>query len=160
MVREGARVAYTGMDTDHVVLGDTGSVLAVEGSVAHVKWASGSATGAVVPVYAHDLSVVGGRVLEATLADSLEVGTLMAFSARRSFDEGGEVAVLNQMVAHGHMAFFSAIAEEALTLVTSRIRTEPSMRAVLADLDEEEGEGVLRLAAACLIRDAFDDGDE
>jgi hypothetical protein len=39
--------------------------------------------------------------------------------------------------------------------VASRIRADASFRVVIADLDDDEAESVLRLASACLIRDAF-----
>lgn len=154
-MRESARVAYTGTDWDGITLGDQGTVISADGSVNHVLWATGARTGQVVPVYDYDLSQIGGRSASAVLEDSLEVGSLTAFAAREVYDDGGEVAVLNQMVDHGHLAAFADIAERAISMVSSEIRQDPSMRAVLAQLDEEEGESVLRLASACLIRDAF-----
>lgn len=157
MMREGSKVSYTGMDADGVSLGDQGAVLAASGPRAEVMWYTGSRTNQVTIVDEFDLVVTGSRVSDG-LEDSLEVGGLVTFSARHAYDEGGEVAILNQMADAGHLAAFADIAEEALSMVAARLRQDASFRAVTAQLDEEEAEGVLRLASSCLIRDAFGDG--
>ena len=159
MMREGSKVSYTGMDADGVTLGDQGRVLATDGSRAEVLWYTGARTNQVTVADGYDLVVTGSRVAD-SLEDSLEVGGLVTFSARHTYDQGGEVALLNQMAEAGHLAAFADIAEDALNLVASRLRHDASFRAVTAQLDEEEAEGVLRLASSCLIRDAFGDGTD
>lgn len=160
MMREGTKVSYTGMDEGGLSMGDQGRVLSSAGAVTHVMWSTGSLAHQVTPVYDHDLASLGSQqAVSDALEDSLDVGGLMSFSARRAFDVGGEVAVLNEMAEAGHLASFSQIAEEAITHVAARIRQDASFRAVAADLDEEEAESVLRLASACLIRDAFGEGE-
>jgi hypothetical protein len=157
MLREGQKVSYTGMDDDGLVLGDQGRVLLVQGAVINVMWTTGACADDVTAAYEHDLVVMGRRATAAVddLGDSLELGGLSTFSARAAYDEGGSVALLNEMAASGHLSAFQEIAEEALNVVASRIRQDPSFRTVVAELDEDEAEGVLRLASACLIRDAF-----
>jgi hypothetical protein len=59
------------------------------------------------------------------------------------------------MVDSGHLSSFGSIAEEALSLVVGRIRTSDAVRQVVCHLDENEADEVVRLAAAALIRDAF-----
>jgi hypothetical protein len=154
MMREGSKVSYTGMDADGVSLGDQGRVLLTDGSRAEVLWHTGARINQVTVAAEFDLVVTGSRASDG-LEDSLEVGGLVTFSARHAYDEGGEVAILNQMADAGHLAAFADIAEEALSMVASRLRQDASFRAVTAQLEEEEAEGVLRLASACLIRDAF-----
>jgi hypothetical protein len=156
MVREGASVSYTGVDGEYLATGDQGRVLSVSDTVAHVLWATGSCVGQVSAAYDQDLLSLGsGGGADDALDDCLEVGGLVTFSARQAYDGGGEVAVLDQMAEAGHLAMFADVAQDALALVASRIRSDASFRAVVADLDEDEAESVLRLASACLVRDAF-----
>jgi hypothetical protein len=149
---EGEEVTYVGPDTDQVHQGARGQLLAYAShDVAHVLWDT-SKTASLVEV--EDLTPA--RPITATvLDDSLEVGGLSTFAVRATFDAQGEYGVLNAMAQLGHLGAFGVIAEEALAVVASRIRQDPSFREVLSHLDEEEGESVLRLASACLIRDAF-----
>lgn len=156
MLREGGRVAYVGPEAESAHLGQQGVLLAVSGSVAHVRWDAGT----VSAHYESDLAALGHtQAVAASIEDSLEVGGLVSFGVRETYDTGGESAVLNAMAEAGHLAAFADIAQEALDLVTARIRRDASFRAVLEDLDPEESEGVLRLASICLIRDAFTEGD-
>lgn len=160
MMREGAKVAYTGTETGGMAVGDRGKVVVVDGTVCHVLWTSGSKEHQITPHYESSLVSISATS-DFGLDDSLEVGGLMTFSARNSFDAGGSVQVVDEMAEMGHLASFSEIAEEAIALVAARVRQDPSFRAVTAELDEDEADEVFRLASACLIRDAFkeDDGD-
>lgn len=149
-------VSYVGPDVDHLTMGDQGRVLSVSGSIGHVIWQSGDAEGQTTAHYEQDLAPVGSRqAVHEAIEDSLEVGGLVSFAVRDTFEQAGETGVLNAMAESGHLASFADIAEEAITLVATRIRADASFQAVLADLDPEDAEGVLRLASACLIRDAF-----
>jgi hypothetical protein len=104
-----------------------------------------------------DLNPLGSRhgAVEAALDDSLEVSGLGTFTARQIYDEGGSEALLNAMADSGKLAAFQEIAEEALSLVSGRIRTSASFVALASHLDDEEAEEMVRLASAALIRDAF-----
>lgn len=156
MVCEGSKVSYAGVDGDDLLSGDQGRVLSISGEVAHVMWATGSCVGQVLPVYDQDLVSLGAsEASQDVLGDCLDVGGLVTFSARQTYDGGGEVAVLDAMAQAGHLAMFADVAQDALALVASRIRSDASFRSVVADLDEDEAESVLRLASACLVRDAF-----
>ena len=161
MLREGGRVAYVGADAGSLRLGDQGTLLSVSGAVAHVRWDSGAAGGQVSAHYETDLTTLAPprEVVACSLEDSLEVGGLVSFAVRDTFDSGGESAVLNAMAEAGHLAAFADIAQEALDLVSARIRRDASFQAVLADLDPEESEDVVRLASICLVRDAFTTDD-
>jgi hypothetical protein len=159
VLREGSRVSYVGPPSDRLAMGDQGRLLSVSGSVGHVMWESGACQGQTSAHYDIDLATTGSQGVQASIEDSLEVGGLVTFAVRDAYDTGGEVGVLNALAESGHLASFGDIAEEALTLVSTRIRRDASFQAVLADLDPEEAEGVLRLASACLIRDAFTSED-
>lgn len=157
MIREGTKVVYTGNGghPSDPATGDGGRVLLASGDVCHVMWSVGAQTGLVTAHYDSDLVALSAEA-GIDLDDSLEVGGLVAFSARHTFDLGGRVAVLNEMAALGHLTSFADIAEEALATVSARVRLDPLFRSAVAGLEEDEAESVVRLAATCLIRDAFD----
>lgn len=156
MIREGSSVTYVGYDT-HAGLahGDVGRVLAYDYTTgtAHVLWSTGAKVHQSLPVYEDALIITGS--LTDGLDDSLEVGTLGTFSARRTFDETGPTGLLNEMADWGHLAAFAEYAEEAVAHVSSRLRRDPAMLSAVAELDEDEAEQVFRTASVCLIRDAF-----
>lgn len=157
MLYDGCRVGYTGADDGPLRMDDQGAVLVLDGHCAHVQWRTGSLAGQVLPVDVVDLVALDSRrgAVEAALDDSLEVSGLGTFTARQIYDEGGAEGLLNAMVDSGHLAAFTAIAEEALALVTGRLRASTALHGVTAHLDETEAEDVVRTAAAALIRDAF-----
>jgi hypothetical protein len=157
MIYDGCRVSYTGHGEGGLAFDDQGLVLVASGTGAHVHWKTGALADQVTLVDVQDLTALGGRqqAVEAALDDSLEVAGLGTFTARQIFDEGGSEALLNVMVDSGHLSSFGSIAEEALSLVVGRIRTSDAVRQVVCHLDENEADEVVRLAAAALIRDAF-----
>lgn len=146
---EGQEVTYAGLEDGGLAPGDQGKLLAIAGPGAgHVMWHTGRRAGDATLVETADLA-------QDPLVDSLSIGSISTFAVRQTFDIEGEAGVINAMASCGHLAAFSGIAEDALNLVTARIRRDPSFVAILSHLDDEEGESVLRLAAACLVRDAF-----
>lgn len=154
-MHEGQRVIYVGDEGfGGPRQGDQGRLLMVASmDSAHVQMDDGN----VFLVYTADLSPVQAAAARDDLEDSLEVGGLSTFAVRETFEASGEAGVVDTMASLGHLAAFSEYAEEALQHVVARVRQDPSFREVLAQLDEEDAERVLRLASACLIRDAFDD---
>ena len=160
MIREGSKVAYTGPSQDGLVVGDRGRVILSDGDVVHVMWATGSKQHQATPLYESSLVVLSGGTRGDGLDDSLDVGGLVTFSARLSYDTGGAVQVVSELSDQGHLASLSDIAEDALTLIASRLRQDPSFRVIASDLDDEEAEEVIRYASACVIRDAFGGGDD
>lgn len=165
MIIEGARVTYVG--TDGRAERQEGTVIAVTAtspsSVCHVQWA----TGAFEALYEDDLSDVDGRTQHAhsaslhdPLADSLEVGSLQTYSVRTVLDEGGEAALLNEMIRAGHLAGLGPVVDEAIALVAARLRQSLPFIEVTAQLDPEEADSLVSLASTCLVRDAFASLDE
>jgi hypothetical protein len=151
MFRDGQRVAYVGFGNDWVLPGNEGLVLTANATYADVKWQRGHITSTPI----EDLAPVGvGMSVEATLDDSLDYG-LEVLAVSETMDQEGAEGLLNRMASTGHLQRFREIAEEALDLVASRVRRDPSFQAVLASLPEEEGESLVRLASTALIRDAF-----
>lgn len=162
-LQDGQLVSYSGADGyDDLFVGDHGKVLVADGEIAHVMWTTGSRAGTVTITEAELLT--GSSDYEMTVSgsldDSLEVGGLVAFSARNVYDEGGASGLLDMMAVNGHLSGFLDIAEEALGLVAHRIRHDPSIRVITAGLDEDEAETLVRVASAALIRDAFSVDEE
>lgn len=157
MIHDGTRITYTGPQDGPLKPGDQGSVLAVSGHAAHVQWRTGALAGQVQLMDADDLQPLGSRqgALEDALDDSLDVAGLGTFTARQLYDETGPSGLLNAMADAGKLAAFQDIAEEALTLITERLRTSASFTALAAHLDDDEADQIIRMASAALIRDAF-----
>lgn len=157
MINDGTRVTYTGPDDGPLHNGDQGSVLATSSNAAHVHWHTGSLAGQVQLMDTSDLQPLGARqgAVEDALDDSLDVAGLGTFTARQLYDETGPSGLLNAMADAGRLSAFQPIAEEALQLITERLRTSASFTALAAHLDDDESDEVVRLAAAALIRDAF-----
>ena len=150
VIPEGSWVSSLTQD-DGLAIGDRGRVLSAAGSGSHVLWSTGKRKGDLTLTANVDL--VSSRTVD--LNDDLDSGGLVSVAVRDTYDSGGEVALLNALNAEGHLATFAPIAEEALQMVTARIRQDPSIREVLANLDEDEGAGFISLAASVLLRDAF-----
>lgn len=150
MIAEGSRVSYVG--DDGIFVGDHGKVISNAGTGSHVLWSDGSRAGEITLESDYDLVVTQGAKI--TYNDSLD-SALVTVAVRETYDTGGSVALLNALNDEGHLASFSTIAEEAMRLVASRIREDPSFTEVLAHLDDEEGADLVGLAASALLRDAF-----
>lgn len=157
-MRDGQRVSYIGPGIEGLAMGDRGEVISAAANASHVLFHTGSRQGAVLLVDHFDLTGATKKVaatINDGLDDSLDVGTLAVTGAREIFEEEGETGVLNSMAEAGHLTSFASIAQEAHDLIQTRIRNDPSFRAVTAQLDDEEAESVIRLATAVLMRDAF-----
>lgn len=157
-MRDGQKVSYIGPDDQGLVLGDRGEVISAAGSASHVLWTSGALKDEVVLIDNMDIAPVGKQTQAKVadgLDDSLEVGVFTVTAAREMYDEAGEVGLLNEMAAQGFLASFVAIAQEASDLIQTRIRNDPSFRAVTAQLEDEEADSLVRLASFVLVRDAF-----
>jgi hypothetical protein len=157
VIHDGSRVEYTGIDDGPLHYGDQGSVLATSGHAAHVQWRTGALAGQVQLYDTDDLRPLTPRqgAVEEALDDSLDVAGLGTFTARQIYDENGPSGLLNAMADAGKLAAFQDIAEDALALITERLRTSAAFTALAAHLDDDEADQMVRLASAALIRDAF-----
>lgn len=155
--REGQRVAFCGDPLDGLQVGDRGKVLSSAEAGSHVLWSTGSRTGEVTLVENFDL-VASAHAPRSY--DGLDAGSLVTIAVRDVYDGQGHVGLLNALNEEGHLATFAPIAEEAMHMVSQRIRQDPSIREVLAHLDSDEGADFVSLAASVLLRDAFGGGDD
>jgi hypothetical protein len=157
-VQDGLIVAYAGLPGE-LQPGDQGEVLSSDYHYAHVLWRTGAMVGQVRLHDQAELDLSPAMVsprghIEASLDDSLEVGTtLQLTSARTAYDEDGPAGVLEVMASGGQLDQLSDIADEVYALVTSRVRTSPYVRSITASLDEDEAEAVVLATSASLLRD-------
>lgn len=161
---EGSDVSYVGPGE---LFGSQGLFLASANAYAgHVKWATGPRAGRIELVDGEDLVTVhkgqmvvhGGGRFRDDLEDSLEVG-LPVLAARHIQDAEGTMGLLSRMASQGHLSGFAGVAEEALAHVAHRVRQDPGIREITAQLDEDEAEALVQLAAHSLIQQAFGDDD-
>jgi hypothetical protein len=148
--RDGQKVSYVG-DDEQVAVGDVGQILTVAGRHSHVVWRSGASSGEVTFTPNADLVVQGAAK---DWDDSLDT-PLVAVSVRDVYDHRGPMALLSALSEDGHLTNFGAISEEALQFVAGKIREDPSMHEVLAQLQPDEAEEVITVATAVVMRDAF-----
>jgi hypothetical protein len=155
MMHDGQPVAYSGA-TGPLQPGDEGHVLAVESTYAHVLWRTGTLAGQATmhPLDKDELTPLATRGhIEASLDDSLEVGSLIVTSARDAYDQGGPEGVLDQMAYTGQLSALMDVAEEGYALVASRVRTSAHLRTIAAQLDEAEAEALVQVTSAALLRE-------
>lgn len=150
--REGAKVSFVGSeyDGDRLTVGDTGKVLSNGGSASHVLWSTGEREGEITLTANGDLLSEGGQTVHHE--------ALVSMAVRDVFDRRGHEGLLRVLANEGYLAAISPVAEEALGLVTARIREDAAVQEVLASLDEDEGEGFVSFAALAMLRDAFGEG--
>lgn len=156
IIREGAQVSYVGYGETGLVVGDQGRVLAASGDASHVRWTSGARKDLVLLVPNEDL--VQARAAREVETD-LGTGPLVAIAVRETYDDGGEIALFNEMAEAGHLAAFSQIAVEALEWVQGKIANDPSVAEVLGHLDPSEATDLLGFMTTALLRDAFSGED-
>jgi hypothetical protein len=180
MITQGSRVVFDGYASAGLEPGDAGDVLQVSGSIIHVTWRTGSRAGQVLRVDGLDLTGADSTPLVATayvepddddllsytgtldqtveghLDDSLDVGLMPVHAVARSvYEDYGPEAVVDAMAATGALDVFPEIALDVLHGVEHRIGRRPEYRQVAANLGPDQAKAVLRVAALCLIRDAF-----
>ena len=161
-MKEGDEVTYVGDAAGGLYPGDAGRlVVFASANAAHVQTHSG-----IYLVGTEDL-VVSKRganqfvsAVEGDLADSLDVGFSTVGSVAEAYADGGSDALLSSLSQLGALSALSEAAEEAVEFLSGRIRASASLRPILASLDDEAGDELVRMATAALIRDAFGEGEQ
>lgn len=155
---DGQGVTYAGSPRELLSPGDEGKILAISPTYAHVKWATGAARNQVTICDPDDLVSSARRdEVTASLDDSLEFGGVTVTSAVEDFEEDGALGVVASLSERGYLAPMSDAADEAIALVSARVRQDQGVRQVLAGLDDDSGELVIRQAAAVILREALQD---
>jgi 2-hydroxy-3-keto-5-methylthiopentenyl-1-phosphate phosphatase len=68
-------------------------------------------------------------------------------------ERSGPEGVFAQMAEEGHINLLADMAEEAIDLVASKLRRDPSFREVLGMMEDEDGDVFVRYAATHLLRE-------
>lgn len=158
---DGEMVTFIGLETQDSPLraGDRGRMLTCEASYGHVQWLEGGCQGQISPHDYDDLHPTGGRdqVVQASLNDSLEVGSLVSLaSAQEAYDSMGDQGLVSHLASDGHFASYSSLAEDALQHVVAGLQQDSVLRQLTAQMDPEEADEVFRTAAKSLISDMGD----
>lgn len=137
--------------------GDEGMVLATEPNYVHVQWRTGALAGQVTPQDYEDvephLFFTRRGFVEESLDDSLELGNLQVTSARDAYDEGGPVAVVDQLAHEGQLAMLMDDAQQVYAQFVAQVRTSPYLTHLTAQLDDGERETVVQATSAALLRE-------
>jgi hypothetical protein len=157
MIVEGQKVAYAGEDP-YMAVSDKGKVLAVSGTAAHVQWLTGSRAGQIDLVEQHELvpdRSAGAQptTLAAAFDNTLDMVGSPAIQVRATYDEVGEQGLVTALDEAGHLAVLQAYVEEAVGHLASRIRHDPTLANVLAQLESDEADGLVGRVASLLLTD-------
>lgn len=150
----GDRVVYVGSDRDDATFGDRGLILSATAAYAHVQWTDGG-----VGMYdLADLDTVSPDLaITASLDDSLEVGTLVSLaSAEEAYTESGCEGLVAHLAMNGLLSSYASLAEEALQLIEARLRLNPVIHQLVAGMDADEADQVVRKTAMVLLQDSED----
>lgn len=149
---EGSAISYVGVPHRGIAVGDQGQILVMAGRGAHVKWASGGVTledvDDLAPVTALHTAAHDG------LEDSLEVGVPAAVGLAHLCALRGPQAVLGAIEAVRPPDLTDAV-RDVRSYARQRVATAPTIQAVTAQLTDEEGAELVRLATTTLLQDAF-----
>jgi hypothetical protein len=154
------KVMYAGAEKDGLVPGVRGHVLSRTAAYAHVQWTEGSCQGDVGIYALADLDMDAASEpgsITASLDDSLEVGSFVSMaSAREAYEDLGGGGLVTHLAAGGYLSVYSSLAEEALTIVASRLQQDPVLQCLTASMDPAESDEVYRLAARTLMNESGD----
>ena len=161
--REGERVAYVGPEVDGRRVGDEGQVVSTAGDSQHVVWSTGERQGAFDLIPDHELTPSANSREAASqtgIEDSLEYGPLLTFSARKVYEDSGNLGLITALADDGHLANLAGLAADYLDGLVEQVRSDASVQAALSDLDETEADELVLFAASVLVRDALGETDD
>jgi hypothetical protein len=157
---EGQLASYVGDGHTGISLGAQGEVLAFAGHGAHVTLvprddlAALSSGNRARQQYVASQVVMGGLADE--LDDSLDVGAPPLSTVASVQQSEGTVGVLNMLAAQGYLQrSLSTLNEEVMSVVAHRIRQDPGVREVTAQLDDDDAEDLVQLASLNFLQNSF-----
>lgn len=163
MIVEGSKVIYAG-DTDPFQdVGVSGKVIALSGQAAHVQWLTGPKAGQIELVGQHELLPDRNQhQAEAqplnSFDNTLDMPATETISVRATYEDLGEDGLVNALSEVGHLAMLTEYADEAVGHLVSRVRQDPALGEVLAQLEPDEADGLARRVAAVLLGDLLQEG--
>lgn len=158
-MNEGSKVVYVG-DDPRVGVGTVGQILAhADSASSHVQWAGGDRSGAVdvisheelIPHRTHGTKATQSHA-SAGFEDSLEHQALLRFAVRETYDNYGEDGVINALSETGTLASLAPLAGDVIGAIGSKLRQDPEFSLVLAQLDDQEADGLLVRVAVALLQ--------
>lgn len=164
MIVEGQRVAYAGDGDLYLRVGDTGKVIAVSGSCAHVMWRTGAVAGQISLVEQDELvpdrapGHIAGAASGALFDDTLDMPTTPTISVRATYDALGEDGLLSALNEAGHLAMMTEYVEEAVGMIVARLKADPTLSPLLGQLEVDESESLVGRVASVLLADRLQEG--
>lgn len=152
---EGSRVSYIGPEADGLTMGDHADVLSAGPSASHVVFRTGSRINEIFFLDNHDL-IQPTKVASSEWDDSFE-GSIFTSSTVTAYEQGGVKRVVAVLQSEGHLACLDQIRGETLDFITSRLKQDTSIRSVVADLGDDDGEAVVLHTAKLLLKDLLGD---
>jgi hypothetical protein len=154
-MRDGQRVSCVRND----LLGSEGVVLDAGNTGCSIRWETGPRTGAVdLVAHRHLVPTEGSRSISDEVDFSLDDG-LVSFPAHQVMATRGVSGVYEAMVTEGHLDHLDSVAEEALELVASRLRRDPSFRQVISAVGDDQGDHLVAYATSRFLREALANAD-
>lgn len=148
MIREGQRVSYIGDDTD-IEIGSVGRVLVATRNDYHVMWETGPKKNQVDMVIEADLVPDGHRTAANT---SVFEGVLVDIPVREVYASSGASGLLRSLANAGHASEMPDIAERIVQHAATLVRSDTSMREVIAQLGDDADDFVIYTVANLLTQ--------
>jgi hypothetical protein len=175
ILREGRLATYIGEGDD---FGAQVEVLSLENRAAWGRFVTGARTGEIELIEDLDLTPAEPRSRYARLDpvvvpvspvsapvvviaarddldDSLDVGLPLRVGVAQVQHTQGTLGVLTMLATRGDLQRLSTVVDEAFMVVANRIRQDPNVRTVIAQLDDEDAENLVQMASLTLLHSAF-----
>lgn len=158
MIREGQRVAYVGVQVPGgPSLNDEGTMLSCSGDSGHVCWHTGSRQDSYDLVDIADLIEVTTTTARTSglLEDSLLSPQQAGAVTQEVFATEGAAGLLSMLVHEGRLSSLAQIVADIYTYAEGRVRSDDSMRSILAELDIDDAEALVTMTSSACLRDAL-----
>lgn len=147
MFREGQRVSYVGENLDYEI-GSVGRVLTTSGTDCNVMWETGPRTGKVDLIDDGDLAAPNARVASEVEFESplAEVPVFEVYASH------GARGLYSRLSKEGHLSNTPDIAERVMEFAATLVRSDVTVREVIASLGEDADDFVLHVAGRVLAQ--------
>lgn len=169
ILREGRLATFVGEGPD---FGTQAEVISLEHQAAWVRFVTGARTGEIDLIEDADLVPAEPRSRYASasvpvavpqtvvaarddLDDSLDVGLPIRVGVAQVQATQGTLGLLTMLATRGDLHRLSTAVDEAFVVVANRIRQDPHLRQILAELDDDDAEKLVQMASLTLLHSAF-----
>lgn len=169
MIVEGSKVAYAGDTDPFQEVGSLGKVIALSGDAAHVQWLTGPKSGSIELVQQYELvpdrsqqqaqhQALAGPQMN-SFDHALDMPATETISVRATYDDLGEEGVVNALSETGHLAMLTEYVDDAVGYLASRVRQDPGLGIILAQLEADEADALVGRVASLLLSDRLNEED-